>query len=205
MQSRVECAVCPRTTEDVAKSKHGVADSEVCRSFLDAELGLCTGATGVGSISVTRELDGLVFLELKRLLEPLANLQQNLLALLLGPALSTLAGDSAADCAGPQTDTVEASPNVDDDTHDLIVVLVLEVLSDGSEHNMEPERIDVDDLLVLELEGPFASVLVLRVFPLGSYALLEEMVVGLERKVGCGGDVVLCAMSALPVVADIGT
>ena len=41
--------------------------------------------------------------------------------------------------------------------------------------------------------------------PLGADALLEEMVVGLERKVGCGGDVVLCAMSALPVVADIGT
>ena len=48
----VECAVCPRTTEDVAKSKHGVADLEVCRSFLDAELGLRTGATGISSISV---------------------------------------------------------------------------------------------------------------------------------------------------------
>jgi hypothetical protein len=56
---------------------------------------------------------------------------------------------------------------------------------------VEPERIDVDSLLVLELESPLAAVLVLRVFPLWSYALLEEMVVGLESKVGGWCDVVL--------------
>jgi hypothetical protein len=178
-----------------ASSKHAVAGLDVCLNLLDAELGLRAGATGVGSVGVTRELDGVIILELERLLEPLSDLEQDLLALLLGPALASLAGDGAANSACPQTDTVEASPNVDNDTHDLVVILVFEVLADGSEHDVEPERIDVDDLLVLELEGPFAAVLVLRVFPLGSYALLEEVVVGLERELGCGGDVVLRSVS----------
>ena len=60
---------------------------------------------------------------------------------------------------------------------------------------MEPERIDVDRLLVLELERPFAAVLVLRIFPLGANTLLEEVIVGLERKIGCGRDIVLYAVS----------
>lgn len=178
-----------------ASSKHAVAGLDICLNLLHAELGLRTGASGVGSVGVTRELDGVILLELERLLEPLSDLEQNLLALLLGPALAALTRDGAANSACPQTDTVEASPNVDDDTHDLVVILVLEILADGSEHDVEPERIDVDDLLVLELEGPLATVLVLRIFPLGSYALLEEVVVGLEREVGCGGNVVLRSVS----------
>ncbi len=192
----VECAVCPRTTEDVASSKHGVADLDLWLRLLDAELGFRTSAAGVGSVGVARELDRLVVLELERLLEPLSNLQQNLLALLLGPALASIAGDGAADSACPQTDTVEASPNVDDDTHDLVVVLILKVLANGSEHDVKPERVDVDGLLFLELEGPLAAVLVLCVFPLGSHALLEEVVVGLERELRCGGDVVLHNISS---------
>jgi hypothetical protein len=56
---------------------------------------------------------------------------------------------------------------------------------------VEPEGVDVDGLLVLELEGPLAAVLVLRVLPLGPYVLLEQVVVGLEREVRGGGDVVL--------------
>ena len=59
---------------------------------------------------------------------------------------------------------------------------------------MQPERINVDCLLVLELESPLATVLVLRVFPLGTYALLEKMVIGLECQVGCWSNVVLEAM-----------
>lgn len=192
---RVGCAVCPRTTEDVASSKHRVADLDVWWNLLNAELGLRTSAARVGSLGVARELDDVVLLELERLLEPLSDLQQNLLALLLGPALACVAGDGAADSTCPQTDTVEASPNVDDDTHDFVVVLVLEVLADGSKHDMEPECIDVDLFLLPELEGPFAAVLVLRVFPLGLDALLEEVVVGLQREVGCGGNVVLRSVS----------
>lgn len=60
---------------------------------------------------------------------------------------------------------------------------------------MEPECVNVDGLLVLELERPLASVLVLRIFPLGPYTLLEEMVVRFERKVGRRGDVVLRTLS----------
>jgi hypothetical protein len=61
---------------------------------------------------------------------------------------------------------------------------------------VQPECVDVDGLLVLELERPLASVLVLCVFPLGPYALLEEMVVGLERKIRGRSDVVLYTLSA---------
>jgi hypothetical protein len=39
--------------------------------------------------------------------------------------------------------------------------------------------------------------LVLRVFPLGPHALLEEMVVRLEGEVGCGRDVVVDAPKLL--------
>jgi hypothetical protein len=155
----------------------------VVQRTLDGELGLRAGAAGMGSVRVARELYRLVLLELEGLLEPLANLEESLLAL--------LAGDGAANCPCPETDTVEASPHVDHDAHDLIVLLVLKVLADGCQHDVQPERIDVDGLLVLELECPFAAVLVLRIFPLRSYALLEQVVVGLERKIRSGGNVVL--------------
>jgi hypothetical protein len=56
---------------------------------------------------------------------------------------------------------------------------------------VEPESVDVDGLLVLELERPLAAVLVLRVFPLGPNVLLEEVVVRLEGEFRGGGDVVL--------------
>jgi hypothetical protein len=145
----------------------------------------------MSGIRVTRELYRVILLELEGLLEPLANLEESLLALLRGPGLALLAGDGAANCPCPETDTVEASPNVDHHTHDLVVVLILEVLANGCEHDVQPERVDVDGLLVLELERPLAAVLVLRIFPLGPYTLLEEVVVGLERKIRGGGDVVL--------------
>ncbi len=43
---------------------------------------------------------------------------------------------------------------------------------------MEPQFVDIDAFLVFELVGPFAAVLVLRVFPFGTYAVFEEVVVG---------------------------
>ena len=73
----------------------------------------------------------------------------------------------------------------------LVVVLVLKVLANGSKHHVEPERVDVDGLLVLELERPLAAVLVLRVFPLGANAPLEEVIIRLQRQVRCRCDVVL--------------
>jgi hypothetical protein len=107
------------------------------------------------------------------------------------PCSVVLAGNGATNGPCPETDTVEASPDVDHYTHDLVVLLILEVLANGCEHNVQPERVNVDGLLVLELERPLATMLVLRIFPLGSYALLEEVVVGLEREIGGRGNVVL--------------
>jgi hypothetical protein len=140
---------------------------------------------------VAGELDSLVVLELESLLESPANLQKGVLALLLSPALALFTRDGTTNGTSPQTNTIESSSNVDNHAHDLVVFIILNVLANGGEHNVQPERVDVDGLLVLELECPFATMLVLRIFPLGSYTLLEEMVVGLEGEVGGWGDVVL--------------
>lgn len=56
---------------------------------------------------------------------------------------------------------------------------------------MKPELVDWDRTLLLELIGPFSSVLVLDILPFWSNALLEEMVIGFESKFGCGRNVVL--------------
>lgn len=153
--------------------RRSFSDSVDVFTPLDGELCLRASAASMGGIGVTGELDRVVVLELKALLEPLADLQESLLALLLRPALALLARDSAANGAGPEADTVEASPNVDDNTHDLIVLLVFEVLANGSKHDVQPQSVNVDSLLLLELESPLATVLVLGVFPLRTDALLE--------------------------------
>ena len=56
---------------------------------------------------------------------------------------------------------------------------------------MKPKVIDWHALAVLGCVCPLATVLVLRVFPLGADAVLEEMVVGLGGELGRGSDVVL--------------
>lgn len=146
---------------------------------------------------MTRKLDGLVLRQLEDGLELTANSLQDLLALLNGAALAAghvavaAAGDALADGAGPDADAVEGLADVDDDAHDLAVVLVLERLADGRQHRVQPQVVDVDAALVLELVRPLAAVLVLRVLPLRSHALLEQVVVGLEGQLGDGRDVVL--------------
>lgn len=145
---------------------------------------------------MTRELDLLGAGKSKDVLEPLADLFQPLLALKRVSALNGgLALGLLASGAGPQTDTPESLADVDDNTHDLVVLLVLKGLADGSEHDVEPSL--VVGLAVLEGVGPTATVLVLGVFPLGAHAALEEVVVGLLRKLGSGGDVVLRAKVSL--------
>jgi hypothetical protein len=42
---------------------------------------------------------------------------------------------------------------------------------------MQPENVNVDGLLILELKSPFAAMLVLKIFPFGADALLEQVVV----------------------------
>jgi hypothetical protein len=56
---------------------------------------------------------------------------------------------------------------------------------------VQPEIVNVDQLLLLELESPFATVLVLRIFPLRADASLEEMIVGLESEFGRRRNIVL--------------
>lgn len=57
---------------------------------------------------------------------------------------------------------------------------------------MQPQLIDVDVALLLELVRPLAAVLILGVLPLGPHAGLEEVIVGLEGEVRDRCDVVLC-------------
>lgn len=161
------------------------------RSSLDGVLCLGASGTGVGRVGVTHELDGLLVLDGEDGLEVVADLHEDLLRL-LGSALGlTLLGGVGlcAGGAGPETDTVEGLADVDDDTHDLVVVVILELFTDGSKQDVKPDV--VVGLALLEGVGPTATVLVLRVFPLGADAVLEEMVVGLGGELGRGSDVVL--------------
>jgi hypothetical protein len=64
---------------------------------------------------------------------------------------------------------------------------------------MEPELVDRDVALLLELVGPFAAVLVLDILPFGANAFLEEVVVGLEGQFGGGSDIVLGRLLACEV------
>ena len=157
---------------------------------LDGVLGLGSAGTGVGRVLVTRELYLLGAGQSEDLLEPLADLLQPLLALLgVGALNGGLALGLLASGAGPETDTPEGLADVDDHTHDLVVLLVLKSLTDGGEHDVEPGL--VVGLAVLEGVRPTATVLVLGVLPLGAHAALEEVVIGLLGELGSRGDVVL--------------
>jgi hypothetical protein len=167
-------------------------NKEIGRLFrLDRVLGLSAGGTGVGRVGVAHELDGLLVGDLENLLEAVADLHENGLRLLRGAlGLALLGGVGlGAGAAGPETDTVEGLADVDDDTHDLVVVVVLELLTNSSEQDVQPDV--VVGLALLEGVGPAATVLVLGVFPLRADAVLEEVVVGLGGELGGGGDVVL--------------
>ena len=140
---------------------------------------------------MSHELDGLLVCDLKDVLEAVADLHEDSLRLLRGAlGLALLGGVGlCASAASPEADTVESLTDVDDDTHDLVVVVILELLTNGSEQDVEPDV--VVGLALLEGVGPAATVLVLGVFPLGADTLLEEVVVGLGSELGRGGDVVL--------------
>lgn len=56
---------------------------------------------------------------------------------------------------------------------------------------MQPELVDGDGALFFEMVGPFAAVLVLRIFPFGADAFLEKVVVGFQGELGRRCDVVL--------------
>jgi hypothetical protein len=158
---------------------------------LDRVLGLSTGGTGVGRVGVAHEFDGLLVCDLENLLEAVADLHEDSLRLLRGALrLASLGGVGlCAGAASPETNTVEGLADVDDDTHDLVVVVILELLANGTEQDVQPDV--VIGLALLEGVGPAATVLVLRVFPLRADTVLEEVVVGLGGELGGRGNVVL--------------
>lgn len=157
---------------------------------LNGILRLGPSAAAVRTVRMARELHHIRLLQSKHVLEPPANSLKNLLAL-RRCASALVTGDALANGACPQTDTVEALAHVHDHTHDFVVVVAFEGLADGGQLCMQPKIVNGNRALVLELVGPLATVLVLRVFPLRSYALLEEVVVGLEAQFGGRRDVVL--------------
>jgi hypothetical protein len=163
---------------------HIIFGSEI--ASLDGELGLGTRASAVGTIGVTRKLEELGRLELEDLLEATSNRKEDLTALFRRATLSTsnisitTAGNALADCPGPNTNSEEGLADVDDNTHNFSIFLVLQGLADRGKHSVEPKLIDVDAALVLEAVRPLATMLVLGILPLGPHTLLEEVVVGLE-------------------------
>jgi hypothetical protein len=106
------------------------------------------------AVGMATKLDLLIRRQLHRLLELLANLHQSLLSRAV-PALALTHRPR------PQADAEEGLAHVDDDAHDLVVVVFLEGFADGGQLGVEPQFVDVDALLVFELVGPFAAVLVL--------------------------------------------
>jgi len=134
-------------------------------------------------VRVPRELDDFTLLQAKRLLEPLSDLHERVSTFVRAATFSTrniaitTARERLSDALCPQADTIETLAHVDHDAHDFTVVFVFERFADGSEHYMQPEVVDGDALLVLELECPLAAMLVLGIFPLRLDVFLEEVVV----------------------------
>jgi hypothetical protein len=56
---------------------------------------------------------------------------------------------------------------------------------------VEPEFVDWDVALLLELVRPLAAVFVLDILPFGADAFFEQVVIGLEGQFGGGSNVVL--------------
>lgn len=136
------------------------------------------------------ELNLLVGRQLQDLLDALTNVGQSLTTLLGGATFASsdvaisAVGDALASGTGPNTNAVEGLANVDYDTHDLAVLLLLKSVANGGKHYMQPQLINVDVALFFELVGPFATMLVLGILPLRSHASFEEVVIGLEGEVG---------------------
>jgi hypothetical protein len=111
----------------------------------------------VCGIRVTREIDRLARWELEDILELATDVHQDLRALLNGSSLATsnvaisTTRNALADCASPETDTEEAFTDIDNDTHDLSIILLLKSLANGREHDVKPELINLNVALLLEL------------------------------------------------------
>ena len=149
---------------------------------------------------MARKFDLLRVSQAQNLFEPSADAHQDRLPLLRAPTLARGLGVRLADGTGPEANAVEALTDVDDDPHDLVVFFALEGLTNRSEHDVQPKLVDGNGALIFEAVCPFAPVLILRVFPLGTHAVLEEMIIGFEREFRRGCDVVLSGANSVEVM-----
>lgn len=157
---------------------------------LDGVLGLGPGTTAVGAIRVSGKFHNIGFLETEDILETTTDGLQDILALGRGTS-GLVSRNTLANSPCPQTNTVEALADVHNNTHDLVVIIILESLANRSQLSVQPQVVDRYGALVLERVRPLATVLVLGIFPLWPDALLEKVVVCLEAQFGGRCDVVL--------------
>lgn len=92
----------------------------------------------MGRFGMTTEFDRLVCRQHEDVLEVLANALKSLLALFAIGAflLATLGWLTGR--PGPQTNTPESLADIDHDTHDFVVVLIFQHLTDSAKHDVEP-------------------------------------------------------------------
>ena len=145
-------------------------------------LGLGPALSRMSALGMARKFNNLLVTKFQDLLEVLANLHQRRFLWSTFPTTGSL---------GPETDSIEGLADINNDTHDLLILIGLQGLADGSKHNVKPEIIDRNTTLILELICPFTTVLVLSVFPFRANTGLEEVVIGFQTEFGCFGYVIL--------------
>ena len=85
----------------------------------------------MGTLGMRVELDDLVAFQLQNFLELLTNSKEHISAFLRAATLSSChiavasTGNALTDGLGPDTNAVETLADVDDDSHDLAITLVL--------------------------------------------------------------------------------
>lgn len=112
--------------------------------MLDHKLRFSPTAPRMGAFSMARKLHDVFFVHPKYLLEFPPNLHQSL------PS-GAIPIFSSASRLCPQADPKKRFTNIDNNTHDLLVIFRLECLADSGKHDVEPELVDGNGSLVLEL------------------------------------------------------
>lgn len=167
------------------------------RPSLDNELGLGTRAASMCAIGMSRELHRLIRGNCQDFFELSADILEDFLASLRGSSFPscnvTVAStwDALSDRPRPHTNAEESLAYINNNSHHLSVVFLLEGLANGSKHHMKPHVVNRNAALVLELVRPFATVLVLDILPFWPYSFFEEMIVGLQSKLRGGSNIVL--------------